>query len=286
MKHIYNYIKFASLYILVTLFFACQQPGKNNPGSEYMPDMGHSIAYEANAYDYYYNNTWGSQEEYYKYAKPRKPVPGTVARGYAGGSTPGLESVAYQPNGSVPFYYGNSEEERARAMAEIINNPYPITDEGLARGKELYDIFCGICHGDKGDGAGYLVRDDGGKYPVQPANLLLPEFVAASNGRYYHTLMHGRNKMGAYADKISYEERWQVIHYVRSLQAKELKLEYNQLANTLNDVEMPAGESYAVDILHDEDDHDHEDHHGEEDHDMEGGHSHSDEDHHDDHSGH
>ena len=31
-----------------------------------MPDMGHSIAYEANYYNYYYHNTWGSQDDYYE----------------------------------------------------------------------------------------------------------------------------------------------------------------------------------------------------------------------------
>jgi len=99
---------------------------------------------------------------------------------------------------------------------------------------------------------GYLVREadpangiTAGVYPVQPAILINEEFTAASNGRYYHAIVKGRNLMGAYADKLSYEERWQVIHYIRSLQAKNLKLTYNQLENTLNDVEIPAGEVVA-----------------------------------------
>ena len=46
--------------------------------------------------------------------------------------------------------------------------------------------------------------------------------------------MYGKNVMGSYKDKISYEERWQVIHYIRSLQAKDKKLEYSEQANTLN----------------------------------------------------
>lgn len=243
-------IKFIILYAFVTFFFACQQPGVNRTGSEYMPDMAHSIAYESNHYTYYYNNTWGSQDDYYEMASPREPVAGTVPRGYAGGE-PKAETVAFTPSGSVPYYYDDTEEERLRATAEIIENPYPITEDGLTRGKELYDVFCAICHGEKGDGLGYLVREDGGKYPVQPANLLLPEFVEANNGRYYHVLMHGKNKMGAYKDKIGYEERWQVIHYIRALQAKELKKEYNQIINTLNDVEKPAGEGYTVALLDD-----------------------------------
>ena len=253
MTNITGHIKYIVLYLVIAVFFACQSPGKNSTGSEYMPEMGHSIAYEANYYNYYYNNTWGTEDEYYKLAKPREPVAGTIARGYAGSTDLGKAADAVPaPNGSVPYYYGSTEEERTRAMNDIIDNPYPITDAGLAKGKELYDIFCGICHGDNGDGNGYLVREDGGVYPVQPANMLLPEFVSATNGRYYHAIMQGKNKMGAYADKLNYEERWQVIHYIRGLQAKELKLEYNQLVNTLNDIERPAGPEVevAMDMSH------------------------------------
>ena len=246
-------VKNAILFMAVVVLFACQQPGKNSTGSEYMPEMAHSIAYEANYYNYYYNNTWGSQDEYYQFAQPGLPVEGTVPRGYAGMSSENVhdhksDNGVYVPaNGSVPYYYGDTEEERTRATNEIVDNPFKITNDGLAVGKELYDIYCGICHGDKGDGAGYLVRDDGGKYLAQPANMLLPEFVSATNGRYYHVIMKGKNLMGAYKDKLSYEERWQVIHYIRSLQAKELQLTYDQYENTLNSVDVPAGD-LAVDM--------------------------------------
>lgn len=83
---------------------------------------------------------------------------------------------------------------------------------------------------------GYLVSDENpnAAYPAAPANFLLDQFLEASNSRYYHAIMYGKNVMGGYADKISYEERWQVIHWIRALQAKEKKLEYNAEANTLN----------------------------------------------------
>ena len=108
------------------------------------------------------------------------------------------------------------------------------------------------------------------------ANFLLEEFVNASNGRYYHSIIYGKNAMGAYADKLSYEERWQVIHYVRSLQAKELKVEYNQLVNTLNNVDVPAGvieQPVAVaEEEHVEGEHHTDDHHEDTDHHDEGHH--------------
>lgn len=244
----YFYLVSFCVLLLVT---SCQQPGGNSTGSEYMPDMAHSIAYESNYYNYYYNNTWGSQDDYYKFAQPRKPVKGTVPRGYAGGPNPkhpGENAISVPVNGSVPYYYEDTEEDRQRAIEEIIENPYPITDAGLAEGKEMFNYFCAICHGEKGDGAGYLVRDDGGVYPVQPAILTNEEFTAASNGRMYHTIIYGKNLMGGYADKISYEERWQVIHYIRSLQAATYDKEYNQFNNTLNDVDKPAGNIETEDI--------------------------------------
>lgn len=252
MKHIrvFIFVVFATI-----LLHACSPADGEFTGSEYMPDMAHSVAYEANHYNYYYYNTWDNASTFKvkDLTKARKPVAGTVPRGYAGvhfastataqnamlenlhgESTPNAISVPI--NGSVPYYYEDTEEERTRAIAEIIDNPYPITTDGLERGKELYGYQCAICHGDKADGAGYLVSDDNPNavYPAQPANLVNEVFSAASNGQFYHAIMYGKNVMGSYADKLSYEERWQVIHYIRSLQAKAAKLAYDGEKNTYN----------------------------------------------------
>ena len=253
--------------IAVAVFMqSCQKPGANSTGSEFMPDMGHSVAYEANYYNYYYNNTWGTQDEYYNYAQPKEPVNGTVPRLNS-------DRIAIpKATHTEAYYYGDTEEERTRATNEIIDNPYAITDDGLARGKELYNVFCGICHGEKGDGLGYLARDDGA-YPVAPAILISDDFVASSNGRFYHSIMYGKNLMGSYKDKLSYEERWQVIHYIRSLQAKSLKLEYNQLVNTLNAIDRPAGPEVAE--VEEEHSHEHYDgHHDDGHHDSDDNESH------------
>ena len=118
-------------------------------------------------------------------------------------------------------------------------------------------------------------------YPAQPASFLIEDFLAASNGRYYHAIIYGKNVMGGYADKLSYEERWQVIHWIRALQAKDQKLAYDENVNTLNpDFGTPvsqlsqmadhvsdeegeshgAGEAHGEEGEHDEGDHDSEDH--------------------------
>lgn len=248
-----------SIFLLFCFSLAlgsCQQPGKNSTGSEYVPDMAHAVSFESNVYDYFYQNRWGSKEDLHKMASPRYPVKGSIPRGEGNSnivnSNLGLNSHGGRSipvNGSVPYHYADTEEDRTRAIAEIINNPYPITTAGLDSGKELYNIFCATCHGENGGGAGYLVREDGGKYPVQPANFLADEHVLASNGRYYHAIMYGKNLMGNYKDKISYKERWNVIHYIRSLQAVDKKLAYNEKENTLNAVDVPfANASQKIEV--------------------------------------
>ena len=290
MNHFVKYTFFGLLLAVSLLLSSCQQAGIDSAGSEYMPDMGHSIAYEANYYDYYYFNTWGSEEGYYHMAQPRKPVAGTIPRGYAGMQS-AMDTKAYKAamhqldgnasvnaikvplNGAVPYYYADTEEERTRASNEIINNPFPITEDGLAKGKELYDLYCTVCHGAKGDGNGIIYEN--GAYPAAPANFLQDTFYNSTNGRYYHALIYGKNVMGGYGDKLSYEERWQVIHYIHALQAKELKKNYNADSNTLNSVDVPgASMKQVAEVVEDHSDttesHDGEGEHAPAD---EGGHS-------------
>jgi mono/diheme cytochrome c family protein len=247
-----NNIKQIIIAVTLSLLMYSCSTDKESTGTEYMPDMAHSIAVEANTFDDYSYNHWDKTSTFTLgelTKNPRLPVQGTVPRGYAGiallssanmGEQKGddnVSSMRISPNGSVPYYYADNDSARLVATAEILDNPFPITTEGLGRGKELYNIFCGICHGEKANGLGYLYDPDANpnaKYLAAPANLVNAEFQAASNGRFYHAIMYGKNVMGGYSDKISYEERWQVIHYIRSLQAKEAGGVYSEEANTYN----------------------------------------------------
>ncbi|MFN0214621.1 MAG: c-type cytochrome [Saprospiraceae bacterium] len=239
------------------LFSVCSPAGVNKTGHEYMPDMSHPVSYEANQYSDYHWNHWNDSKYGQVFSKsqlsqPRGIVEGSVPRGYTGvyyTDASALDiihgknapnAIYAQVNGSAPFTYSNTEEERLRCEKEMINNPFPITKSGLDHAKPLYDIYCGVCHGTKGDGQGVLVTVPDAKYPAAPKNLLADDMIGAGNGRFYFAIMHGKNVMGGYADKLSYEERWQVIHYIRSLQAKSKNLEYNEKANSLSNIEKPS----------------------------------------------
>lgn len=239
------------------MFSLCSPAGKNKTGHEYMPDMYHPISYEANTLSAYAWNHWEAESDGQTFTKaqlsqPRLKVAGSVARGYTavyytdasaldvihGKNAP--NAISAPANGAAPFNYANTEEDRLRCEKVMVNNPFPITKSGMDRAKPLYEIFCGICHGNKGNGLGALVSVPDAKYPAAPKNLIADDMIAAGNGRYYFAMVYGKNVMGGYTDKLSFEERWQVMHYIRGLQAQAKNLEYSEKANTLSDIEKPA----------------------------------------------
>lgn len=236
------------------LFSLCSPAGINKTGHEYMPDMYHPVTYEANTYSAYFWNHWEGKSSHTKaeLSQPRGNVKGTIARGYTGvyyGDASALDvvrgknapnAIAAQVNGEAPFYYQDDETQRLLCEKEMAANPFPITKAGMDKAKALYNVNCGICHGEKGDGQGWLAANPETKYPAQPKNLIADDMINAGNGRYYFGIMYGKNVMGGYADKLSFEERWQVIHYIRALQAKSKNLEYSETANTLSNIEVPA----------------------------------------------
>jgi len=249
MKHAIGAI--LGILLFAWLFSVCSPAGKNKTGHEYMPDMYHPISFETNLYNAYSWNHWDNESVFTaaELSRPRHRVDGTIPRGmtavyYAGNAALDLirgknanNAIAAEVNGAAPFYYANTEEERTRCQQEMVSNPFPITKNGLERGKALYEIYCGICHGNDGGGNGALVATE--KYPAQPKNLMADDMLTSTEGRYYFSIMYGKNVMGAYAEKLSYEERWQVIHYIHALQAKSKKLEYSETANTLSVAQVP-----------------------------------------------
>ena len=86
-------------------------------------------------------------------------------------------------------------------------------EENLAVGSELYGIYCAVCHGNKGDGQGNLVKRE--------KILGVPSYADAgrniSVGSTYHVIYYGQNAMGSYANQLNETERWQVSEYVMKL---------------------------------------------------------------------
>jgi mono/diheme cytochrome c family protein len=121
----------------------------------------------------------------------RKPVEGTVARGF------------------LPYpYHGNPE-----AAGKGLVNPVPGTKEVLARGKEKFLTFCSPCHGNLGGGESRLR----GQFP-NPPTLHSDKLRTWPDGNLYHVITEGQNVMPRYAAQIPRDDRWAIVHYVRALE--------------------------------------------------------------------
>ena len=84
----------------------------------------------------------------------------------------------------------------------------------MARGEERYNIYCAVCHGAVGDGDSMTKKY--GMLTV--ANLNDQRLVDYTDGQIYDVVKNGKGLMLGYADRLSVEDRWNVVLYVRALQ--------------------------------------------------------------------
>jgi mono/diheme cytochrome c family protein len=87
--------------------------------------------------------------------------------------------------------------------------------DNLQRGRNRYDIFCIACHGRMAEGDGPVVGPN--RFPAPPS-LHTDQARGYDDGTIYYVITHGIGKMPGYADKLTPQDRWKVVHYVRALQ--------------------------------------------------------------------
>jgi mono/diheme cytochrome c family protein len=130
---------------------------------------------------------------------------------------PGERVFAAMPAGTVPRTGGElalPREERESAAKRP--NPMKATPESLAKGKELFLVYCSVCHGPVG-------RGDGPVSPkfVPPPDLTHPSIQRGrSDGYMQHVIGTGGAVMPAYGEALLPEERWHVVNFLRSLAQK------------------------------------------------------------------
>ena len=179
-----NTIKILAAAIILISVVSCQN--KTKPNYQYMPNMYESVGYE----------TYGNYEVFPIGQEAMLPVKGTIPRGW------------------MPYDFENSNAGYQLAK-DTLKNPNRYTKENEEAGKELYDIYCAICHGEKGDGKGTLVKRE--------KILGVPSYDdigrAITEGSIYHVMYYGINSMGSYASQTTEYERWQIVQYVQKLKA-------------------------------------------------------------------
>jgi mono/diheme cytochrome c family protein len=180
-------VKFSLVIIMaVAAFTSCRD--KREPGRVYMPDMAYSRAYEA----YAQNNLKQEGINYVPY-----PVDGTVRKGDL-------------------FAYTLTNDSNGYKMAAAVKSPLATLDSNqMLEAKRLFMINCAICHGEKMDAQGPLAGKVG-----SIANLTQPVYVQEPEGQMFHVVTYGKGNMGSYASQLDRKQRWMVVQYIKSQQAK------------------------------------------------------------------
>ena len=94
--------------------------------------------------------------------------------------------------------------------------PVKVTENFIKQGREKYDIFCSSCHGAAGDGNGVTKP-----YGILAASYHDDRLRDETDGYIFDVITNGKNLMYGLKDRITPEERWAIVLYVRALQRSQ-----------------------------------------------------------------
>jgi mono/diheme cytochrome c family protein len=96
-------------------------------------------------------------------------------------------------------------------VAQIVN-PVKPTAESLAQGKKYYGYDCAMCHGATGNGKGDVDTTD--KLPDFTSEAAMKDL---SDGQMFCSLKTGKGHMPLERVRVTENELWNLVNYVRSL---------------------------------------------------------------------
>jgi mono/diheme cytochrome c family protein len=129
-------------------------------------------------------------------ASARPPVPNTVAR-----------------NGQT----FSTAPQWADVLPATAAAPFPITEQDLRHGQKDFNIYCSPCHGVLGDGNG-MIPDRGFLHPPSYHSDRLRN---APDAYLFNVITHGIGAMYPYNSRVSPDDRWRIIAYIRALQLSQ-----------------------------------------------------------------
>ncbi len=172
------------------------------PPLEVFPDMDRQARYKPQA-----------ENEFFADGRNDRPIPaGTVARGNYFNQVE-VFSADFEDTrlGNTALIHGKNADG-----SFVKKLPLEVTHELIQQGKEKYDIFCAACHGAAGDGNGVTKP-----YGVLAANYHDDRLRNETDGYIFDVITNGKGLMFPLNDRISPEERWAVVLYVRALQLSQ-----------------------------------------------------------------
>jgi len=105
-----------------------------------------------------------------------------------------------------------------KAPAEVARLSAPVANDSknIAAGRALYLDRCADCHGKNGKGHGPGAAD----LEKSPTNFTDGKCLQQSDGELFWKISEGRRPMPSYRKKLSDEERWKLVFYLRTFSDK------------------------------------------------------------------
>ncbi len=191
-----RYAYYTLAFVTVLLFSVMGFRGmiSTRPPIEVFPDMDHQAKYKAQA-----------ESKFFADGRADRPVPaGTVPFGR-------------DANQSDPAFLRADDAHYAGKNADgsfVRGFPIEINEAVVRHGQGRFQIYCAPCHGALGDGNGITKSYGMVATPTYHDDRLR----TMAEGEIFNTITAGKNTMFPYADKLSPDDRWAVVAYVRALQ--------------------------------------------------------------------
>jgi mono/diheme cytochrome c family protein len=199
----YAYYTLAFLVVLLLSVMGYRGMISTRPPIELFPDMDHQAKYKPQA-----------ESKFFADGRADRPTPaGTVPYGRGpGGSDSGaiVHDAAFLRADDAHYAGKNADGSFARGFPRDLE----FNDAFVRKGQGRYEIYCLPCHGALGDGNG-ITKSYG---MVATPSYHDDRLRSMPEGEIFNTITHGKNTMFPYADKLSVDERWAVVAYVRALQ--------------------------------------------------------------------
>ncbi len=93
-----------------------------------------------------------------------------------------------------------------------MKNPVEKNDASIKTGQTLYIKHCASCHGKTGLGDGVKAR----ALKTFSGDFSGPEYQNQTDGEHFYKTKFGRGEMPKYEGKLSDEDMWHIVNYMRT----------------------------------------------------------------------
>ena len=128
-------------------------------------------------------------------------------------------------DGTVPFEERKDDDAFYRGyvdgqLIEEFPESVQITRKMIERGQERFEIFCRHCHGVIGDGTG-MISQRGYNIERPVASYHSERLIEMPVGHFFDVITNGYSAMFPFKDRITVEDRWAIVAYIRVLQRSQ-----------------------------------------------------------------